>query len=172
MTICAARSKQTGARCRQPVVPGRRVCHYHGGRTPRGPASANFVTGEHSIDETLTERGKKRSTDPAIHSAAIDVGRLSVLLEDRTDRVRGRRSSAREEAVIVQLTDARLRALDRLRREIEFELDHVSRAQYSWALSRFVEAFRRHTSADVLRLVQADLRAAFRSHPHFAAVVE
>jgi len=31
---CTAHSKQTGDRCKQPCVPGARVCHYHGGAAP------------------------------------------------------------------------------------------------------------------------------------------
>lgn len=32
---CTAQSKQAGRRCRQPVVPGASVCHWHGGRSPQ-----------------------------------------------------------------------------------------------------------------------------------------
>ena len=33
---CCAKSKTTQERCRQPIVPGRRVCRYHGGNSPGG----------------------------------------------------------------------------------------------------------------------------------------
>ena len=32
---CHARSKTTGQQCRQAVVPGATVCHYHGGAAPQ-----------------------------------------------------------------------------------------------------------------------------------------
>ena len=48
MTRCTAHSKQTGAPCRQPVVPGRQVCAYHGGKSPRGLASPHWKHGRYS----------------------------------------------------------------------------------------------------------------------------
>jgi hypothetical protein len=37
---CTARSKQSGQRCKQRVVPGAAVCHYHGGAAPQVKAAA------------------------------------------------------------------------------------------------------------------------------------
>ena len=42
---CSATSKQTGRRCRQIAVFGKSVCHWHGGKTPSGPASVHFRYG-------------------------------------------------------------------------------------------------------------------------------
>lgn len=32
---CRAKSKQSGKRCKQPPIPGGKVCHYHGGAAPQ-----------------------------------------------------------------------------------------------------------------------------------------
>ena len=37
---CSARSKQSGQQCKQRVVPGAAVCHYHGGAAPQVKAAA------------------------------------------------------------------------------------------------------------------------------------
>lgn len=34
---CTAKSKQTGERCKKPCVPGKKVCHWHGGRSKGAP---------------------------------------------------------------------------------------------------------------------------------------
>jgi hypothetical protein len=36
MPRCNAKSKRSGERCKRNCSPGKTVCHYHGGRTPRG----------------------------------------------------------------------------------------------------------------------------------------
>jgi hypothetical protein len=48
MIRCSARGKQSGNPCRQPVVPGRQVCYYHGGASPRGLASPHWKHGRDS----------------------------------------------------------------------------------------------------------------------------
>lgn len=48
MPQCTAKSKSTGQRCKQDAVEGSAVCHYHGGRTPKGIASPHFKNGKRS----------------------------------------------------------------------------------------------------------------------------
>lgn len=48
MSQCTAKSKQSGQRCKKDAVQGYTVCHIHGGKTPRGADSPNFVTGLYS----------------------------------------------------------------------------------------------------------------------------
>jgi hypothetical protein len=43
-TPCGAKSRK-GTPCKQPVVPGRSRCHYHGGRSLRGKESATYKHG-------------------------------------------------------------------------------------------------------------------------------
>ena len=38
---CSAQSKQSGQRCKRAVVPGARVCHYHGGAAPQVKEAAD-----------------------------------------------------------------------------------------------------------------------------------
>lgn len=46
---CGAKTRK-GRPCRQPVVPGRSRCHYHGGRSLRGMASATYKHGYYTKD--------------------------------------------------------------------------------------------------------------------------
>jgi len=48
MTQCAAKSKQSGQRCKNKAVDGARVCRIHGGATPRGADSPNLKHGRYS----------------------------------------------------------------------------------------------------------------------------
>jgi len=47
---CKAKSKRTGEQCGAWAVPGREVCHWHGGRSPRGLAHPSTKTGRFSKD--------------------------------------------------------------------------------------------------------------------------
>lgn len=46
---CGAKTKK-GHPCRQPVVPGRPLCHYHGGACLRGKDHPRFKHGRYSIE--------------------------------------------------------------------------------------------------------------------------
>ena len=46
---CTAKSKQSGRRCKRYATPGKRVCHYHGGRST-GPKEPAVKTGEHALE--------------------------------------------------------------------------------------------------------------------------
>lgn len=45
---CAAKSKQTGQRCRQRPTPGMKVCRFHGGKSLKGIANPAFKRGDYS----------------------------------------------------------------------------------------------------------------------------
>src|SRR5512137_3225662 len=47
---CTATSKRTHEQCGAWAVPGREVCHWHGGRSPRGLAHPSTRTGRFSKD--------------------------------------------------------------------------------------------------------------------------
>ena len=47
---CTATSKRTGKRCGAWAVPGRDVCHWHGGKSPRGLAHPSTKHGRFSKD--------------------------------------------------------------------------------------------------------------------------
>lgn len=48
MTQCQAKSKRSGEQCKKDAIPGKRVCHIHGGKTPGGVESPNFKHGAYS----------------------------------------------------------------------------------------------------------------------------
>lgn len=43
---CAAKSKQSGRRCRQIAAPGKSVCRFHGGKSLSGRAHPAYTDGE------------------------------------------------------------------------------------------------------------------------------
>lgn len=47
---CTAKSKRSGERCKRHASPGMNVCYMHGGKSPRGMASASFKHGRYSKD--------------------------------------------------------------------------------------------------------------------------
>lgn len=55
---CKAKSKTTGKRCAQGCVPGRDVCRFHGGLTPRGFALPQTTHGRYSKDLPTRLAGK------------------------------------------------------------------------------------------------------------------
>jgi hypothetical protein len=49
ITPCGAKNRK-GTPCRQPVIPGRSRCHYHGGISLRGEESATYQHGYYTKD--------------------------------------------------------------------------------------------------------------------------
>lgn len=56
---CGAKTRQ-GHPCRQPVVPGRSRCHYHGGASPRGKDHPRYKHGRYTIESKEQEREIRR----------------------------------------------------------------------------------------------------------------
>lgn len=81
---CTAMSKQTGQRCKRAVTPGRTVCHYHGGATPRGVALPQFKTGRYSkaLPDRLAARYEEAASDPNLLALREDIALLDSRLED------------------------------------------------------------------------------------------
>tara|TARA_R110002020_G_scaffold72355_4_gene186302 strand:+ start:697 stop:1377 length:681 start_codon:yes stop_codon:yes gene_type:complete len=52
---CCAKSKQSGNRCKQKVVAGRRVCRYHGGLGGRPPTHGRYSKGLGRFQEAYQE---------------------------------------------------------------------------------------------------------------------
>lgn len=57
MPRCAAKSKQSGKRCKRSAAPGYDVCASHGGKSPKGVASPSFKHGRFSDDIPKRLRG-------------------------------------------------------------------------------------------------------------------
>jgi hypothetical protein len=67
--LCAAANKAGGG-CGQPALPGKLVCRYHGGMTPRGPAHPAWKTGEWSnyLPTRYREQAEEILSDPELTS--------------------------------------------------------------------------------------------------------
>lgn len=102
---CTARAKSRDrARCRQPRVPGRTVCRYHGGRTPRGVNHPNYRGRGRAKDlpRGLTPAYERAIKDPDALSLKSDVA----LWEVRIGELLGRLSGGESGALWTRLKDA------------------------------------------------------------------
>lgn len=65
---CHARSKQSGKPCKQPALPGQKVCRFHGGSSPQALAKAEVrITRERALGQVgqlLEELGEEPVPDP------------------------------------------------------------------------------------------------------------
>lgn len=92
---CSAHSKRTGEQCKRTAEPGRTVCRYHGGKSPRGVASPSFVHGRYSrsLTGTLAARYHEATTDPELLSVRDEIAlldaRISEVLAKIPDREPG-----------------------------------------------------------------------------------
>jgi hypothetical protein len=93
---CHAKAKHRGQRCRQAVVPGMDVCHYHGGKTSRGPASPQFRTGRYSkfLPSRLVARYHESLNDPELTSLRSELALTDARLVDLLGRVHSGESGA------------------------------------------------------------------------------
>jgi hypothetical protein len=88
---CSAYARSSGQQCRQAVVPGRNVCHYHGGKTPRGIDAPNYRGRGYSKDipTRLADRFKQALDDPQLLELSGEVAlvdsRLGELLASLPD---------------------------------------------------------------------------------------
>lgn len=83
METCAATSKQSGERCKNRPSPGRTVCRFHGGLTPRGIDSPNFKHGRYrqAFQAAGGERFAEIMADPELLSTRSEIAALTVRLE-------------------------------------------------------------------------------------------
>ena len=73
---CSAHSKQTGAPCRQPAIPGGSVCRYHGGSAPQVKLKAEerLMALQGPAIVTMSDLMARRSEYPSTaYQAARDV---------------------------------------------------------------------------------------------------
>lgn len=83
---CCAKSKQTGQRCGCWAVPGKKVCRFHGGRTPTGTASPHFKTGRYCryLPDNLAAKYEEGRRDPELlglrEEVAVMTARFKTLL--------------------------------------------------------------------------------------------
>jgi len=80
VTQCSALSKRTGKRCLRQASPGRKTCHYHGGKSLVGVANPNFKTGIYSaLPEAIHAHYLKVKADPNFLSVAEELQVLRAL---------------------------------------------------------------------------------------------
>ncbi len=105
MDVCSATSKQSGQRCRRAVTPGRSVCYYHGGRSPRGIASPNLRHGMYAQDipTRLSKRYKQALADPELLSVRSDIAVLQSFLNEKLARLDGPESQPAWEHLQTQM---------------------------------------------------------------------
>ncbi|MDA2916253.1 hypothetical protein MYX64_05355 [Nitrospinae bacterium AH_259_B05_G02_I21] len=78
---CTATSKRTKKRCGAQAVTGSDKCRHHGGLTPRGPTSPNFIHGRYSKFPVagLEERVEALKHDPELLSLDLRIAELQAL---------------------------------------------------------------------------------------------
>jgi len=107
--ICDAKSKSTGERCKQPVVKGSSKCRYHGGKTPKGLASANFKTGRYSkhLPTGLLDAYQDTVNDPELLSVRGDIHLIDVLLLSKLKNLDTGESAQHWIAIVKHIIEAR-----------------------------------------------------------------
>ena len=87
MPYCGAKTKRTGNPCRQPAMRNGR-CRLHGGKTPRGVASANFKHGRFSqLPERLAARYKEALADPDLVTNISEIALVTVRLNELFQKI-------------------------------------------------------------------------------------
>jgi hypothetical protein len=162
---CTATSKQTGERCRRFPTPGRTVCRFHGGKTPRGVALPQSKGGRYSRDlpTRLAERYAEALRDAVLLELREEIALLDARLADVLGRVDsgesgaawaalGRLLGAYRRAQAEGRADEAARAVD----EIERLIRGGGRDYAAWAEARsLIDQRRRLVESERRRLVEA-----------------
>src|SRR5690606_14036435 len=66
MAQCKAKSKRSGVRCKKDAVIGGEVCHIHGGKTPKGVDSPQYIHGRYSktLPQQIRAKIETDASDP------------------------------------------------------------------------------------------------------------
>lgn len=164
---CQAHSKTSGEQCRQPAVPGKRVCHWHGGVSPSGVASGRYKTGKYSKDapRRLVQHYEQALHDPELLSQREELALLDSRLLDVLRRVDtgesgqlwGRLGSAWNDLQVAQrLPDAEARG-NAMAQALQDIGEVITKGQTDWATWRelldLMEGKRRLSESEQKRLV-------------------
>ena len=86
---CKAKSKRTGEQCGAWAVPGREVCHWHGGKSPRGLAHPSTKTGRFSKDLPTRMLGNYQAalSDPDLVALREELALVTARESDLLSRV-------------------------------------------------------------------------------------
>jgi hypothetical protein len=84
---CTAKSKRTGNQCRAKAMPNGK-CFHHGGNTPSGIASPQYVTGRYAqgLPKGMLEKYEKARIDPELLNLSDDLG----MVESRIIEILGK----------------------------------------------------------------------------------
>ena len=83
-TRCSGKSKQSGAPCRQPPIPGGSVCYYHGGAAPQVIAAAERRLAARKVtadaNAVLAHEGIEPVEDPLLELSKLASGSRALML--------------------------------------------------------------------------------------------
>lgn len=99
---CKAKSKRSGEQCKRSAVVGREVCAVHGGKSPKGAASALFKTGKYSkyLPARMLAAYESSLNDPQLLDLKQSVALIDARLTDLLSRVDSGESGALWMAVV------------------------------------------------------------------------
>lgn len=110
MNTCTAHSKRTGQRCKNAPVPGRTLCRFHGGRTPRGIDAPTFKHGRYikAWQGENVARFQEILADPELLSTRGEIAALTLRLEALIARAEESKPAAGDKAwgQIIRLSEA------------------------------------------------------------------
>lgn len=128
---CAAKSKQTGKRCKQPPAPGRNTCRFHGGASPPAGIGHHAVKrGEGQPNGRYSKVLPKNISELYERAAAEDASDLSpeiCLLQARIEDVAGRLADGAGRAFIADIRRA-WQAFGKATAEVEDAADETGKA--------------------------------------------
>ena len=84
---CTAKSKRSGERCKRAASLGRNVCAIHGGKSPRGVASASFRHGRYSkaLPHRLLHDFDELRSDPELVSLRDELALVDLRLQEKVN---------------------------------------------------------------------------------------
>lgn len=158
MNQCAAKTKQTGKRCKKSVTPGREVCRLHGGATPRGIDSPHFKHGRYSkaMPDRLLEQYETSRRDPDLITMRDDISLIDTRIMDQLQL-------AEADPVIwdsiTDLIEKRRKLCETERRRL-YALQTTMTAEQAMAMiTALIDIIRRHISdPDTRAAIVADIR--------------
>lgn len=111
---CTARSKSTGAQCRQPAIPGGTVCRFHGGAAPQVQQKARERLAA-LVDPAIGTLGKQLKNNKFPH-VALSAAKDILDRNDITGKTKIEHSGTVQSvpAMLANLTDEELETFRRL----------------------------------------------------------
>jgi hypothetical protein len=162
MAQCTAKAKSTGERCRRPAVPGRNVCRYHGGATPRGIASPNFKHGKYSKDlpKGLIARYEQAAQDPELLALRDEIALLDARMVELMHKLGGGEADQEVWKEIYAALEQRRRLVESERRRLVEMQQMITAEQALVLVARVADVVRKYISdRAVLAAISDELRA-------------